>query len=63
MPFPEPTHDNGPRTTATSGAEGRLKLGIGRTNAQRKMRHKKKYGTLKNFPKKRKFLMRKLKKY
>jgi len=29
MPFPEPTHDNGPRTTATSMAEGRLKINAG----------------------------------
>lgn len=55
------------RTTATSASEGRLMNGLGarrfgkrRTDAERKTRHKRLYGTLANLPKRRRYLRRRL---
>jgi hypothetical protein len=55
------------RTTAVSASEGRLKMDLGarrfgrrRTDTERKARHKRLYGTLDNFPKRRRYLRRKL---
>jgi len=47
MPCSEPTHDSTPRTTTTSQAEGRLKVGITTKKKRqilKKVLNKKNYG-------------------